>query len=202
MPTDERARRRRIGCAVGIVVILLLVAAIAIPNLTATRIASNPSVAIAGLRVYVRAQKEFRMVDRYGIGRKVYANPKDGGGFRDLFHVGYDGRNVPEKPVPRLIGESFANADVSLVDLCPMAGYAFADITGDASGPYDYAEQHGLCAIPYSYGRAGRNVLIVDHRGRVYQRDVSFNVVRAGRPPEPVTTWPDIEKEGWLLVAD
>ena len=187
---------------VGIVLILLLVAAIAIPNLMATRIPSNESRAIAWLRACVAAQREFRKADRYGIGRKVYANPKDGGGFRDLYHIGYDGKSVPEKPVPHLIWETCANADISLPDLHPIAGHAFADITGDASGPYDYAKQHGLCAVPYSYGRAGRNIFIVDHRGRVYQRDVSFNVVRAGRPPEPVTTWPDIEKEGWLLVGE
>jgi type II secretory pathway pseudopilin PulG len=199
---DERTRRRRIGCAAGIVLIVLLVAAIAIPNLTATRIASNEDVAIAGLRAYVRAQEEFRKVDRYGIGRKVYANPKDGSGFRDLYHVGYDGTTDPEEPAPHLIDRTFAQTDIDLAERCPKAGHLFANITGDADGPYDYTRQFGLCAMPYSYGRAGRNMFIVDHRGRVYQRDVSFNVVRAGWPPEPVTTWPDVKKEGWTPVED
>ncbi len=202
MPGDERALRRwRIAYVVGIVLILLLVAAIAIPNLMATRLASNENVAIAGLRGYVRAQEEFRKADRYGIGRKVYANPKDGGGFRDLYHVGYDGTNDPEEPMPDLIDRTFAQADAGLAKPRSKAGYVFADITGDANGPYDYTKQFGLCAVPRHYGWKVRATFIVDHTGSVWQTDAS-TMTPLGGEPEPVTTWPDVEKEGWIPVED
>jgi len=204
MPTDERAQRRwRIAYAVSIVLIMLLVAAIAIPNLMAPRIASNENVAIAGLRVYVRAQEEFHKADRYGIGRRVYANPKDGVGFRDLYHVGYDGTNAPEEPVPNLIDRTFAQADAGLAKprSKAKAGYVFADITGDANGPYDYTNQFGLCAVPRHYGCRVRATFIVDHMGSVWQTDASTRTPLGGEP-EPVTTWPDVEKEGWVLVGE
>ena len=37
---------------------------------------------------------------------------------------------------------------------------------------------------------------------RVYQKDASFNVEPGEWPPDPITTWPDVEKEGWLPVTD
>ncbi|MHC4202323.1 MAG: DUF2950 family protein [Planctomycetota bacterium] len=202
MPNDERALRRwRIAYVVGTLVILLLVAAIAIPDLTAPRIASNEDVAIAGLRAYVSAQEEFRKADRYGIGRKVYANPKDGSGFRDLYHIGYDGTTTPEEPVPDLIDRTFAQADVALAERRAKAGYLFVDITGDADGPYDYTYQFGLCAVPRHYGRRAPATFMVDHTGSVWQIDSSTRT-SVGCEPKPVTTWPDVEKEGWPPVED
>lgn len=198
MPTDERARR--VGCVVGIVLIVLLVLAIAIPNLMAPRIQSNESFIIGSMRAYVSAQREFRKVDRYGIGRKVYANPKDGVGFRDLYHIGYDGKSVPGKPVPHLIEQALADADVSLAKPRPMAGYLFVDITGDADGPYDYTTEFGLCAVPLPYSRSGRNMFIVDPDGHVFQSDASFHVPPGESRAEPVTTWPDLRS--WIPVDD
>ncbi|MHC4202322.1 MAG: DUF2950 family protein [Planctomycetota bacterium] len=193
MPTDERARHRRIGCAVGIVLIVLLVAAIVIPNPMASRIAPCEPVEVAALRAYVEAQELFRKEDHYTKGERVYANPVDGRGFADLYEVGGPGSG----------GRALGLIDRELAEATSPEraryGYYFVDITGGVDGPYDFSKQFGLCAAPAQYLRTGTHTYIVDARGRIFRKNIPHEP-RARC--EPVTTWPDVEKEGWLPVED
>ncbi len=177
-----------------------LLIAMVMPYLLSSKMVSNEDAMIAGLRAYLRAQEEFHKEDRYGIGRNVYANPTDGSGFPDLYQIGGPGS---EGRMMRLIDITFA---VAAVGGKPKAGYSFADITGDASGPYDYTKQFGLCAFRQWWSRSALNVFIINHDGCVYFKNIrefpGAEVDQGRVPPVTITTWPDVEKDGWLLVVD
>jgi len=143
------------------------------------------------LRNYASAQKTFRSRDRYGKGTPVYANPADGNGFADLYRVGGPLEN-PAGSELELINLALARATSPETTL---VGYWFVDITGDAAsgGPYDYAREFGLCAVPAVYWRNGINTYVVDHKGTVWQRNTHG---------APVRVFPDVENEGWVRAWD
>jgi len=145
--------------------------------------------AIASLRAYLGAQSTFRRVDRYGKGKLVYANTIDGEGLPDLWRIGgtlekLDGTEL------KLIDLAFARATSPNT---AKSGYWYVEITGDAAtGPYDHAQDFGLCAVPAVYGKTGLHTFIVDLTGTVYKKDTRGT---------PVRVYPDIEKEGWVPVG-
>ncbi|MHC4249070.1 MAG: DUF2950 family protein [Planctomycetota bacterium] len=154
------------------------------------RMAGGHSGAIAGLRAYMGAQGAFQRVDRYGKGKRVFANTVDGAGFPDLYRIG----GPLDKP---------DGTEIKLIDLAVVratsperakAGYWFVEITSDAvtGKPYDYAVDCGLCAVPAVYGKSGLYTYIINITGTVYKKD------NGGKP---VTVWPDVEKEGWVPVG-
>lgn len=146
------------------------------------RIVSNESGACACLRAFVTAQKIFHRKAYYGtdVG-SVYANPREGSGFRDLYEFGGPGAGGKR---PHLIGREWAEATTPER---AYGGYYFVDITGDETGPYDYAKQFGFCAVPAEHGKSGVHTFIIDAREKVYKKDT------AGKP---VMTWPNLA-EGW-----
>lgn len=167
-----------------------VIAAIAIPNLMVSRIASNESVAIASLRMYLGAQNVFHRSDFYGKGALVYANPKDGKGFPDLYQVPGKGERI------MLVDLTFARATY---DGVPKAGYVFSDLEYD-----DYAIECGLCAVPAAYNRTARNIFIVDVTGTVYQRDAAsvYPDLTTGEKVKPLKKYPsadDLTK--WIPVG-
>ncbi|MHC4506096.1 MAG: DUF2950 family protein, partial [Planctomycetota bacterium] len=180
-----------------LLVILLLFAAVAVPGGGGARIASNESCAIASLRAYLAAQNYFKRRCLYGTAKKVYANPRDGVGFSDLYQVGHGAG-------PR--GEALEMIDVTLADARwgyrrnkPRAGYYFADLEYD-----DYTTDCGLCAVPANYNRSGRNIFIVDVTGTVYQKDAAaeFPNVRTGDAVPPLRTYPDARAiTTWIPVG-
>jgi len=151
---------------------------------------SGGSSAIAGLRAYLGAQGTFQRVDRYGKGKRVYASPKDGVGFPDLYRIG--------GPLDEADGTEIKLIDLAIArDTSPetaKAGYWFVEITSDAvtGHPYDYSVDCGLCAVPAVHGKTGLHTFIVDLTGMVYKKD------NGGKP---VTVFPDVEKDGWLPVG-
>ena len=183
----KRSRRSWIGiivaCLAGIAIL-----AIALPNLLQSRMAPGEETSLATLRTYLSAQNIFYREAFYGIGKKVYANPTDGVGFPDLYQLGGPGSRGEEL---KLIDLSFARATPGGR---PRGGYLYCDITGDSQGPWDYATNCGLCAYPAGYrkGRWPRYARIIDLTGAVYQKDTGG---------KPVTVWPDVEAEGWELIA-
>ncbi len=60
-----------------VVAIIAVIAAIAIPNLMASKMASNETAAIAALRTFLGAQATFHRTDFYTNGYLVYANKGD-----------------------------------------------------------------------------------------------------------------------------
>jgi hypothetical protein len=154
-----------------------------------TRRDSHHTAAIAGLRAYLGAQGTFQRVDRYGNGKLVYANPIDGKGFPDLYRLGGP---LGKESVDglRLIDFAFARAISPETAKC---GYWFVDIVADAkTGPYNFAKEFGLCAVPAVYGKSGIYTYIIDFTGTVYKKD------NGGRP---VQAYPDTTNEGWDPVG-
>ena len=190
------------GLALGVIVVfavgsVLGLAYVLIQNVTCSRTASNESAAIACLRAYLGAQYTFHRTDYYGIGKKVYANPKDGVGFSDLYQIGYP--SAPRGEPFKLIDVTFANASAGNPNRKPKAGYCFADLRYA-----DYSVECGLCAVPASYNRSGRNIFIIDITGVVYQKDAAavYPGLQTGDTVPPLTRYPDAEAlTPWTAVG-
>jgi hypothetical protein len=146
--------------------------------------------AVAHLRAYLGAQGTFQRVDRYGKGEFVYANPKDGVGFPDLYRIGGP-LDKPDGTEIKLIDLAFARATSPETS---SSGYWFVEITADGltGRPYDYTRDCGLCAVPAVHGKSGTYTFIIDLKGTVYKKD------NGGKP---VTAYPDVQKDGWRPVG-
>lgn len=183
----------------GVAVAIAALAYLAMPRHTHHASASNESCAVATLRMYLGAQNTFHRKDYYGKGELVFANPKDGAGFPDLYQVGHG--VAPRGEALKLIDIATANAKPGGT---PKAGYCFADITSGPEGPCDFAIECGLCAVPAKYNRTGRNIFIVDVTGTVYQADAAliYPDLRRGDAVPPVTTYPGAaELAKWIPVG-
>ena len=156
-----------------VVAIIAVIAAIAIPNLMASKMASNETAAIAALRTFLGAQATFHRTDFYTNGYLVYANKGDVGtirgstGFPDLYEVG-----GPDSggQVLKMIDKIFARAN--MIDLKPRAGYLFDDVSYT-----DYSIDCGLGAAPKEFARGGRNKFVVDVTGVVYMQMMTDEAV-------------------------
>jgi hypothetical protein len=155
------------------------------------RIGRNESSTIAALRAYLDAQHRFIQEDQYGIGKKVYANPRDGAGFADLYQVRYGTENAG--PVLGFMDLSFARAGPAGA---PKDGYHFADIPQD---DYDYTIDHVLAAVPARYGVTGRRVFFIDVLGVIRGNDARFHYpdLKHGDPVPPFNAWP-FDPEPWI----
>jgi len=179
-----------------VVAIIAAIAAIAVPNLLSSRMASNETAAIAALRAYLGAQGTFHCTDRYGVGGHFYANESDGAGFPDLFEIGYAG-GAPTTDALQLVDMAFAQADADMATTVPKSGYIFDDVITDAiSGNYDYAVSCGLAACPGTHNKTGINSFMVDITGVVYKKDLG------AAQTSPPTTYPDMSAESWLAVSE
>ena len=143
-------------------------------RLSARRIAINEAAAISWLRNYLCYQNLFDEEERYPGRGLRFANPFDGAGFPDLYHLG--GRELREWVDPAFAAATDPQHSID--------GYYFVDITGSRrTGPYNYARECGLCAVPAEYGRTGINTHIVDVQGTCFQGDTGG---------KPVTSFPDL----------
>ncbi len=178
-----------------VVAIIAVIAAIAIPNLMASRIASNESVAIAGMRAYLSAQNQFKRSDFYAQGSLVYANPDStqglSNGYPDLYRVSYTGGTTGTGEVLGMIDQTFAMAWTGMTATVAKAGYQYDDLESLGGTAYDYTIDCGLCASPKSYNRSGRNMFLIDVTGTVYQRDsAQVSTYTTGTEVTPVTDYP------------
>ena len=161
------------------------------PRLGPHTISSNEAAAVAQLRTYCAAQSMYRRKDWDGDGIFEYAFP----------YVMLSTQRLPVTGPIRLIDDAFANAsrDNPLSGTTvPNHGYLFVDLVGDANkdayydGKGNCVHGYGLCAYPAEYGRTGRNTFVIDIQGTVYMKDTGG---------EPVTVFPDVEKEGWAACG-
>ena len=165
-----------------VVAIIAVIAAIAIPNLVASRISSNETAAIAALRTYLGAQNQFHRTDFYNLTWLAYANPVNSPsgtyGFPDLYEIGGPGSGGS---VLKMIDVTFANAT-------PVgqarAGYVFDDIRYT-----DYSIDCGLGAAPKEFNRSGRNTFVIDITGVVYQQQGSQGVDPPTAYPASMSLW-------------
>ena len=187
-----------------VVAIIAVIAAIAIPNLMQSKIASNESAAIAAMKAYLGAQNTFKRTAFYGtaIGQ-VYANPTDGKGYTDLYQLGYVGTTDVAKEILKLVDVSFANASTAITVATsqkPKAGYRFADLATSSTVALDFSVDCGLCGAPAKYNRSGRQVFIIDLTGTIYQKDASGTT---GVVVAPATDYPTpaVIASTWLPVG-
>ena len=178
-----------------VVAIIAVIAAIAIPNLMASRIASNESVAIAGMRAYLSAQNQFKRNDFYQIGSLVYANPDStqgvGNEYPDLYRVSYTGGTTGTGEIHGMIDQTFADACVDFTTTKAKAGYQYDSLVTVGGVAYDWTIDCGLCASPKSYNRSGRNMFLIDVTGTVYQKDsAQVTTYATGAEVTPVTDYP------------
>jgi len=175
-----------VGCGCVLFFIVPIIAAIAIPNLLASRVSANEFSAIASLKTYCSAQSIFHRTDYDGDGALEYCGPSnpEATSFTHLSTTVVDGERL------HFIDAAMAAATSPET---PKAGYYFVDIAAGSDGKaYDATRQHGLCAVPAAYGALGRNTFVVDDSGIVYQKDTG------GRP---VTEFPEVEgiDSGWSV---
>ena len=178
-----------------VVAIIAVIAAIAIPSLMGARITSNEAVAAAGLRTYSGAQNMFRRSDYESDLIFEYA-----GNYVDLNTTVAGGQPI------RLIDDAFANASkinfagapAGAAAPIPKAGYVFIDLASDVGGvTYAVAGNsvagYGLCGVPETYGRTGRQTFVINVQGTVYQKDLSNNT--------GTTAFPDTTADKWATTG-
>jgi prepilin-type N-terminal cleavage/methylation domain-containing protein len=167
-----------------VVAIIAVIAAMAIPNIVSSRIASNEVATVAALRTYLAAQNQFCRTDFYGLGYSEFANKTHGAGFPDLYQIGGPGSGgVVLKMIDLTLAQAIPSGP-------PRAGYVFDDITYG-----DYSVDRGLGAAPRLFARSGRNLFVVDVAGTVYQGYASESDSNT-----PLTSYPDTSS-GWIPVG-
>ena len=178
-----------------VVAIIAVIAAIAIPNLVQSRIASNETSAVASMVVTLSGQATFHKTAYFGGNILQYAGPASVGtgqkGCYSLYECGT--RKVS------LIDRALANAYSSAIaaDKKSKAGYWFEDLTGrGGTDLYDAVTEFGVHAYAEVWERGGRNSFVMDVAGSVYQID-------PGSQSAPITSYPtdsDIETK-WIPVS-
>ena len=178
---NVKSKTFRIACGVGAVAVVVHLGW-GRPYLKKRRLSQNEGSAIASLRAYLGAQGTFERVDRYGKGESVYANPRDGKGFPDLYRIGGP-LDEPDGTEIKLIDLAFARATSPET---PKDGYWFVDFVSDeVDGPYDFTRDCGLCAVPAVYGETGIHTMVIDLTGTVYRENIGGKALR---------TYPDLRQ--------
>lgn len=177
-----------------VVAIIAVIASVAIPNMMASKIASNEASAMAGLKTAMSSQVLFRSCDYYQTGELQYANQDEGNGLADLFDVGYDGTSASlSGNAIKLIARNMAEADDSNSVVKANAGYYYHDLAYD-----DYSIECGLIAYPVMYGHTGINSYIININGTISminstKMDASTSNGKAVTPldefPDDISDW-------------
>jgi len=164
----------------GVVLLAVLAAAVVPPSLLRHRLVDHgPTPPVASLRATANAQNHWRQSDYDGNGVNDYT-PR----YRLLYYQIVDGK--PVAIIDKRLADASGPKGIS------KNGYRFIDMTGDASGPYDYKVAFGICGYPAKYKKSGIYTYITNEAGTFYGKD---------NGGEPVTVWPkDPEKEGWLIA--
>ena len=169
------------------------------------RIGKNELDTIQTLLAIVDAQREYAMADRDGDSLLEYARKfiSESGKKDGLYWTPQEG----EEPSP--IGELLANAqaegyasDETLYDPWPYRGYYYRILTAQgnkaAGGPYDYIVDgkmiggFAVVAYPAEQGNSGVMTFIVNHDGKVYQKDLGENTLELAKDMalyDPDDTW-------------
>jgi type II secretory pathway pseudopilin PulG len=169
-----------------VVAVIALIAAIAIPNLLRSRMASNETAAIAACRAYMAAQETYRRTDWNQDGVLEYARALSGA--NSLFETTAGAGDLA------LIEQGIAAAEGAPGTASPKDGYVFQVQTAEIANRSWLVKNYiinrhmmlgyGLSAVPASYDQTGRNKYQVNNVGVVYQYDggnnthmILFNVV-------------------------
>jgi len=174
---------------VGIVVVVLI-AAIAVPGLLSSQRASNERGANALLKTLASAEADFKGNDRDKNGVQDFWT-KDVAGLFDLVPAG------DTEPI-QLISPDLAKADPTRPGSVPMPGYWFQAMDKDEEGKdYRQGDRHpskfGFRGYPVDRS-TGRNVFYVNEGNTIFKRSTEF---------PPLTQWPsDAELKSWFHPDD
>lgn len=154
-----------------VVAIIAIIAAIAIPNMLRSRMASNEAAAIAACKTYATAQETYRRTDWNQDGILEYAQTLAGN--NSLFETAAGAGDI------QLIDQAFARAEGNPGTAVPKAGYVFRVQRGEFTGGIfrNYIVKgrmtlgFGLSAVPASYDSTGRNAFQINQCGVIYQMD-------------------------------
>lgn len=168
-----------------------------IAEIEARRMQRNEEAAIRALLAYVDAQHAYAGEDRDGDRVADYAQRLESrAGRRDGLHWAA----APGEPAPPL-GAAKAAAEEG-PGARPYHGYVYRVLTAQGpsarGGAFDYRVEgrllrgFGLIATPAQYGRSGQHTFMINHDGRVYERDLGPHTRALARRIErfdPDTGW-------------
>jgi hypothetical protein len=149
------------------------------------RIGRNELSTLGVINGYLEAQFDYADVDRDGDGMSEYARKfrSEPGKFDGLYWEAQPGQ--PPSPLGPLVAEARAEGyalKAAAEKPTPYHGYYYRILTRQGpdavGGKYDYIINghmiagFGLVAFPADYGNSGVMTFIVNHQGRIYQKDL------------------------------
>jgi prepilin-type N-terminal cleavage/methylation domain-containing protein len=150
-----------------VVAIIAIIAAIAIPSLLRSRMASNEVAAIAACRAFAEAEEIYRRTDYDHDGILEYAQTLAGN--NSLFEMTSGAGDLA------LIDSAFARAEGNPGVVTPKAGYVFRVLTREFVLIYivngNMTLGYAMDAIPGAYNSTGVNTFVINQAGVVFQRD-------------------------------
>lgn len=192
-----------------VVAIILIIAAIAIPNLMTSFIRANESHAVDRLKRYAEAQQTFK---REGLGR-IPANASPADGYAADYRVLYYGVRAPQAesadPAPlALIPKNFADAAVGprLTGVSPSGveygdqkaeqGYLYLNpgLPGGIPAGEFYTDTFALVAVPELANKTGDHMYYISSDGSIWRR-----LLEKGMPFTTAAEYPTplIDPSGW-----
>lgn len=173
------------------------------------RIGRNELSALDAIRGYVEAQFDYANSDRDGDGVPEYAQKlqSEPGKFDGLFWEPEEGQ--PQSPLGPLFAEARAEGykvKGATEKPSPYHGYYYRILTRQGGnvpgGKYDYIINgnmiagFGLVAFPAQYGSSGIMTFVVNHQGKIFQKDLGPKTTEiAGKMKEynPDSKWEPVQ---------
>jgi hypothetical protein len=174
-------------------------------EILARRIGRNELNALGVMRGYVEAQVEYAQIDRDGNGVAEFATKlqSDSGKFDGLYWEAVPGQ--PESPLGPLVAQAKAEGyrlKTGTSQPAPYHGYLYKILTRQGrhapGGKYDYIINgnmiagFGLVAFPAVYGSSGIMTFIVNHQGKIYQKNLgpkTAQIATAMKSYDPDASW-------------
>jgi len=169
------------------------------------RIGRNELSVLGVMRGYLEAQFDYANSDRDGDGVSEYAQKlhSESGKFDGLFWETEE--RQPQSPLGPLIAEARAEGykvKGATEKSSPYHGYYYRILTRQGSnvpgGKYDYVINgnmiagFALVAFPAQYGSSGIMTFVVNHQGKIYQKDLgpkTAEIVEKMKEYNPDSTW-------------
>lgn len=172
-----------------------------IDELANQRIGGNELRTIDTVRAYVDAQNEYASADRDGDQVLEYAQHiRSSPGGHDGLYWPSEGDAAPS-PVGPLIAAAVETHDVG----DPFNGYYYRILTRQGANPpggaYDYVINgnmiagFALIAWPAEYGHSGIKTFMVNHQGKVFEKDLGPDTAQAAAAIDaydPDATWTEV----------
>jgi len=174
------------------------------------RIGRNELNTLGVIRGYVEAQSEYASIDRDGDEVSEFATRirSEPGKFDGLYWETAPGQ--PESPLGPLVAEAKAEGNKvqgNAESTAPFHGYLYKILTRQGShvpgGKYDYIINgnmiagFALVAFPAVYGSTGIMTFVVNHRGKIYQKDLgpkTNELALAMKTYDPDASWEAVDE--------